>query len=778
MVKATIFKSIIFSGLCCLSTLGWGQFQVKLESKGTEITNDTLISVSTLFSKEVSGLEAGDYRLENGEVRTISQPVRRLSDSDSLELHGFTYDVTDFTLSPNDEHLHFLMRNELVVHDFEETRSTLTFPINKPYLAIAIDASSNYYLVRSDTSLIEVYSMEGDSLTTIGMAGEGAGELQRPTDIEVLDEKIFVADGSVVEVYNLGGEHLYGMGEGIFSSAIFLKIMGDQVFCLDAVASSWKVQVFDLNGNHLRELDLTNTTERGFHFEVSQDQIFVGYEDEILILDHEGNLVGEIQIPISVIRLRGLLYDERMDQLYAYFYHGDRFDPREFIYKFASFQTYQVQVAPDTDGPVSITLEAASVTDAGGNENQESNTLKFVFDSQPPIPEILAERSFEFLPILVDIRFDQPVLTESFTLEDIELSHPESFEKVRLREIADATHFQLELDAKDFRVFTSLSMPDSAVQDLAGNYSLASNTWTIFFRLDVPDFTVALSSDFDTISTQESIRVTVDFSSETTDFDEKDVAIRGGTIDTFEGEGTQYTMSISLEPESLVFIQILEGVATDQYQIPNSSSNVIEGFVDRTRPIPSLSSDLIGSALEDELVLTLTFDDPVLDFFIDPVYCGVFPQDCLVASDIEVSGGNLQDFSKLGPGTYRLDVKLIAQQVEVSVPDSVALNIARLPNVASGLLLIDYPEGEVVLNSDKPGNFKLTQGPDYISMYAPTGLYEKGQMNMYDLHGRMVWKGALTNQHMTWSTSALPKGIYLLSIIWNDEVFHQKILLD
>ena len=96
---------------------------------------------------------------------------------------------------------------------------------------------------------------QDDKVTIIGKEGHNDGELYYPTDVEISNDLIYVADAynNRIQVFDLKGNYvrMIGWNEGI-KVATGLKVTGSQVIVADFEGN--RVLIYDLNGNLLQIL--------------------------------------------------------------------------------------------------------------------------------------------------------------------------------------------------------------------------------------------------------------------------------------------------------------------------------------------------------------------------------------------------------------------------------------------------------------------------------------------------------------------------------------------
>lgn len=119
-----------------------------------------------------------------------------------------------------------------------------------------------------------VILQQGDAVSTIGKEGHNAGELYYPTDVEIFDDKIFVADAynNRVQVFDKKGNSLAIIGDkdGI-NVATGLTLANAHLFVSDFFGN--RVLIYDLGGN-LKQI-LTEGFDKPSDISVFGNELFV-----------------------------------------------------------------------------------------------------------------------------------------------------------------------------------------------------------------------------------------------------------------------------------------------------------------------------------------------------------------------------------------------------------------------------------------------------------------------------------------------------------------------
>lgn len=157
----------------------------------------------------------------------------------------------------------------------------------------------------------------------------------------------------------------------------------------------------------------------------------------------------------------------------------------------------------------------------------------------------------------------------------------------------------------------SVSVNASSAQDLAGNSNNASNTINRNFDSVSPDVTI--SSPTNASTNQTSIPVTISFSEPVTGFIVSDLIISNGSVNSFSGSGSIYTLNLVPSSEGAVTLQVPSGVAVDAGGNLNTTSS-FSRIYETVPPTVSLST-LAGVTFNSSpLNVTASFSEDVTGF--------------------------------------------------------------------------------------------------------------------------------------------------------------------
>ncbi|MEE9333615.1 MAG: choice-of-anchor L domain-containing protein, partial [Granulosicoccaceae bacterium] len=351
--------------------------------------------------------------------------------------------------------------------------------------------------------------------------------------------------------------------------------------------------------------------------------------------------------------------------------------------------SYTVEVQPDGNGDIAVSIPAGSAIDIASNGNTLSNTATTVYDIAGPQPAItgLPVRINTTAALPMTVTFDEPVT--GFDLTDIQVSN------------GTVANF-VAVDSQTFTVGVTpdgvgdvgVTVPIGAAQDTVGNASLIAVPVSVIFDDIAPTLSIALVAGDNIINALE---------------DDTDVIVSGTSAGLEDGQ----TVTVSIN-------------GTNYSDIANSDSWSITlpaaaaQLLDPAEQITANASDLAGNAattatadvIHDVTAPAEPMVTSLLTNNVQPVLTGTAT---LVAGDslqITVDGVTYTDAMGdlvVNPdGTWALTIP--ATQ---TLPEGV-LEISALVTDASGNTASDQTSNEVVVDLSAPADPLIA--PDLITL--------------------------------------------------------------
>jgi len=180
----------------------------------------------------------------------------------------------------------------------------------------------------------------------------------------------------------------------------------------------------------------------------------------------------------------------------------------------------------------------------------------------------------------------------------------------------------------------SVQMLANAIEDKAGNGNSASNV--LLFTYDTVRPQVSITSSTSSTTNQTPISVSITFNEAVTGFDQTDIEISNGTINSFGdmGDQRQYTLTIDPTGDGQISVDIDSAAASDSAGNTSIVAETLSRVYDSTAPSVVISSFIVNGALTEvsPIAFTFVFSETVTGFSVD---------------DIHVQGASVDNFSGL-----------------------------------------------------------------------------------------------------------------------------------
>ena len=237
--------------------------------------------VNTVYKLKVKARDSKGQPYPHGGVKIDVRAELRPIANDQLTSHGksenhwdgtYTITLTPQTTGPHQ--LHITMDGQHIKnspYDLEVRKSKLDYSaglgdrqlnvnVTSP-LCIAIHKKSGDIFVGSEANCIYVYSKDGAEKTTIGSAGKGLCQFNKPCGLDIKGDELYVADSNNhrIQKFDLSGSFIctfgrLGKGEGEFNhpSAIVVDF-NDRLIVADHGNS--RIQILTSEGSFLVFID-------------------------------------------------------------------------------------------------------------------------------------------------------------------------------------------------------------------------------------------------------------------------------------------------------------------------------------------------------------------------------------------------------------------------------------------------------------------------------------------------------------------------------------------
>lgn len=262
---------------------------------------------------------------------------------------------------------------------------------------------------------------------------------------------------------------------------------------------------------------------------------------------------------------------------------------------------YTASVVPTTEGSVSLTLKAGAVTDQVGNVNA-ATTATVLYDITKPLVTITPQSgTTNASPIIFTFTFNEAVV--GFASADITVTN------------GTAGAFTNSGNSYTLAVapladgLVSVSVPSFAVQDLGGN---ANDAAAASVTSDRTGPSATITPNGVTIPTT-PITFTITFNEGVFGFTQSDLVLINGSISTFSGSGTAFTVNVAPASEGPVMLTLPANTCSDAQGNLNSLRVATVNYDLPSDPILQLQGGTITYQRGDPAIIldaTLAVTDP------------------------------------------------------------------------------------------------------------------------------------------------------------------------
>lgn len=323
--------------------------------------------------------------------------------------------------------------------------------------------------------------------------------------------------------------------------------------------------------------------------------------------------------------------------------------------------TYTLQVTPNTDGLVSVSVGANAATDLATNGNSAANASITSDLTDPTI--IISPNSglTNAAPITFTFQFSE-VVTD-FAANDINVTNGMKGTFVAL----DGDTYTLEVTPTADGTVSVNVAADSAM-DLVTNGNAAASASVISDRT-APTLGITPNG---TLTNAVFTIFTFQFSEAVTGFDVNDVNLVNATSGTFTAvDSDTYTLQVFPSADGMVSVSVNANSAIDSASNGNTSASTAITS-DQTSPTLNITPNGIATNAFST-IFTFQFGESVTGFS---------------ASDISVSNGTKGLFTTIDSDTYTLVVNLVADgPVTVNVGANSAFDAATNGNLAASAVI-------------------------------------------------------------------------------------------
>ncbi len=160
----------------------------------------------------------------------------------------------------------------------------------------------------------------------------------------------------------------------------------------------------------------------------------------------------------------------------------------------------------------------------------------------------------------------------------------------------------------------------SVAQDSAGNNNTAATQFSRTYDTTAP--TVSMSSTATDPTNVSPIVVTVTFNESVVNFTSGDITAGNSVVSNFAGSGASYSFNLAPSSNGLVTANIAASVAQDSAGNNNTAATQFSRTYDTTAPTVSMSSTATDPTNVSPIVVTVTFNESVVNFTSGDVTAG------------------------------------------------------------------------------------------------------------------------------------------------------------
>ena len=312
-------------------------------------------------------------------------------------------------------------------------------------------------------------------------------------------------------------------------------------------------------------------------------------------------------------------------------------------------------VSPLVDGPVSVTLNANTVTDVAGNANA-ADTVTATYDNTKPTLNISTTSLNVNASFVATFTFSENVT--GFDASDIVVTNGS---KSSLTTNSPSSYELTITPSSEGNVV--INVADDTAFDVANNGNTADDL-TVNYDITKPSVVISTTAND---PTNNSFTANFVFDEVVTGFVLGDIDVANGSASSLSGSGTTYSATITPASEGTVTIDVAAGVATDSAGNTSNAASQFSIEYDITNPTVSVTST-VTSPFNGSFDVDIVFNESVADF---------------ISNDITVTNGTVTSFSGSGMTYVATISPILDGNVTVDVTANVATDAAGNGNAAA-----------------------------------------------------------------------------------------------
>jgi hypothetical protein len=361
---------------------------------------------------------------------------------------------------------------------------------------------------------------------------------------------------------------------------------------------------------------------------------------------------------------------------------------------------YMLQLVPENQGSVEISIPENMATDNAGNGNVVSEPLIRNYDSIAPSVSITSttRETTNISPIPITIVFDEMI--KGFEASDI----------VTYGTINN--FFALNVQENYASIFTfnlippgqgeiSVQIAENAAVDHAGNGNSASQPFMRNYDLTQPD--VVIVSTAPSVTNQVTINCSINFTTDVIDVDIQDIILTNAVfLGEVTGSGKIYAFQISPLTEGDVSVYIPDDTIFSTSGNTNRSSNTLTFSYDITPPLFSIQTVANNASSQTPIPVTLIFNESITG---------------LEQNDFITQG--ISDLINFTTTEKQATFSVIPDSqgiLTISVQSGIFTDMAGNPNVQSEIISLEYDIVQPSVSIESLAGTQVSDAPIPLSI--------------------------------------------------------------
>ena len=326
-----------------------------------------------------------------------------------------------------------------------------------------------------------------------------------------------------------------------------------------------------------------------------------------------------------------------------------------------------IDVSSLNDGPITLTV---TLKDALGNTGAKV-TQMLTKDTAGPTISILSTVSgvTNTSPIPVTVAFSE--IVKGFALGDLTVGNGTAGNLTT----TDSMTFTADITpAADGMV--TLDIAANVVTDTIGNPNTdPAAQFSIEYNTSAP--TVSISTEVDSVLTQNTFGITITFSEAVSGFEAGDVKVTGGAAGNLvTTDSTVFTTEITVSEEGAIKVEVPAGVATSLAGNSNIAATPLVRINEGVPPSVTVTTDADSLTNLNPIPFTITFSEMVMGF---------------ATEDISVANGTVASLTTPDSIMFMADIIPTADgAVSVSIAENVAQDTVGNGNLAAEAVMVTF----------------------------------------------------------------------------------------